>query len=356
MVMGIFSHFASWLSQRLGLPVLGRLADKKTVPDDGATARHYLGGASLFFFAIQILTGVLLSMYYIPTVDGAFESIQHITFFVEYGWLVRSLHKWSANLMVVSLALHLTVTFLFRSYRAPRELTWMTGWLMLLLVLGICFFGYVLPWNDIAFFATRTGIDIMGNVPLIGGLLKALVQGGDHFTSHTLTRFYFFHIMLLPGLLSVCLIVHLYLIQLHGVSCRSAKRTGVEEIRFFPTFMSRTFIFWTVLVNLLFLLSFLFPQKAGYPANEFEPTPSGIKPEWYFLPLYQTFKTMPSIDIGLLGEQLALLLVIFFFGVAFILPLFDAQERATKTGHAMRIALVAAGLYVVAMGVLGHLS
>ena len=144
----------TWLDARLGVGVLGQLAKKKTVPVHRHTIWYYLGGMTLFLFMVQIATGVLLLFYYRPTADEAFESVQFIMAEVQFGWLVRSIHAWSANLMIFAAFLHFFSVLLLRAYRPPRELTWISGFLLLLLALGYGFTGYLLPWNELAYFAT----------------------------------------------------------------------------------------------------------------------------------------------------------------------------------------------------------
>src|SRR5437660_4377611 len=141
---------------------------KKSVPIHRHTIWYYFGGMTLFLFSIQVVTGILLLLYYRPTAESAFESVQFIMAEVRFGWLGRSLHSWSANLMILTLFIHLTSVYLTRAYRAPREMTWITGVALRVLALGFGFSGYLLPWNKLALFATQVGTQVVGSVPVVG--------------------------------------------------------------------------------------------------------------------------------------------------------------------------------------------
>ena len=157
-----------WLDERIGLGDIEYLAKKKEVPVHGHTFWYYFGGMTLFLFMIQVTTGILLLLYYRPSAGEAYESIQFLMTEVQFGWLVRSIHAWSANLMVFAMFIHLFSALLGKAYRAPRELTWLSGGVLLGLTLAFGFTGYLLPWNELAFFATRVGTEIPGVIPVIG--------------------------------------------------------------------------------------------------------------------------------------------------------------------------------------------
>ena len=145
----------SWLDSRLPVQSVVDFARHKTVPAHRLSVVYYFGGMTLFFFLVQVLTGILLMLYYRPSADAAFESVEFIMTTVPFGWLIRSIHSWSANLMVFFVFLHLATVFFTRAYRKPREITWISGCLLLFLTLAFGFSGYLLPWNQLAFFATR---------------------------------------------------------------------------------------------------------------------------------------------------------------------------------------------------------
>src|SRR5215469_9482068 len=161
----------AWLDDRLGLEAISHLAAKKTVPIHRHSIWYYFGGVTLFLFGIQVVTGTLILLYYRPSADAAFESVEFIMTQVRFGWLIRSLHSWSANLMIATLFVHMFSVFFLRAYRSPREITWVSGAFLLFLSLAFGFSGYLLPWNTLSFFATKVGTEVAGVVPLIGGFM-----------------------------------------------------------------------------------------------------------------------------------------------------------------------------------------
>ena len=165
-----------------------------------------------------MLTGILLLLYYRPGANEAFESVQYIMTRVRFGWLIRSIHSWSANLMIFTAFAHMFSVLFLKAYRKPRELTWVSGVILLFLVMGFGFSGYLLPWNTLAFFATKVGTEITGQVPAIGKPLMIFLRGGEEVTGATLTRFFGFHVAVLPGLATVLILLHLLLVQRLGIS------------------------------------------------------------------------------------------------------------------------------------------
>src|SRR3989304_6300190 len=208
----------TWLDERVGLAELEKLVKKKEVPVHRHTVWYYLGGMTLFLFMIQVATGILLLFYYRPSAEEAYESVQFLMAEVQFGWLIRSIHSWAANLMIFTLFVHLFSVWLLKAYRPPRELTWLSGMGLLGLALGFGFTGYLLPWNELAYFATKVGTEITGAVPVVGSFLGRLLRGGDEVTGATLTRFYGIHVAVLPLVATALLGLHLYLVQKNGMS------------------------------------------------------------------------------------------------------------------------------------------
>jgi len=256
-------------TERLGLDTLAKLAAKKTVPVHRCTWFYFLGGMALFLFLIQIVSGTLLSLYYKPSPDQAFESVRYIMTEVDFGWLIRSVHSWSANLLIGVLFLHLLTAYMMRAYRRPRELTWVTGTLLLAVFMTFGFSGYLLPWNQLAFFATRVGTAIAGSVPFIGHHLLLLARGGEDVTGDTLARFYAIHVVVLPLAAYLILSLHLFLVQKHGMSVpeRELQRFGGEQnvpvMPFVPDFLLRDLVGWYLMLALLAALAALFPWELG---------------------------------------------------------------------------------------------
>src|SRR2546426_11042208 len=187
--VSLFTGVQDWLNDRFHwAEIIGPLK-KKTVPIHRLSYWYFLGGITLFLFMIQVGTGILLLLYYRPSANEAFESVQYIMTRVEFGWLVRSIHSWAGNLMILTAFMHMFSVLFLRAYRKPRELTWVSGMLLLFLALGFGFSGYLLPWNTLAFFATKVGTEVAGEVPLIGKWLGGFLGGGEDVTGATRTRF-----------------------------------------------------------------------------------------------------------------------------------------------------------------------
>jgi cytochrome b6 len=298
----------NWLDERLGIGALRDLAMHKRVPMHRHSLWYYLGGMTLFCFLIQIVTGILLLVYYRPTAEAAFESVEFIMTEVPFGWLVRSIHSWSANLMLFFAFVHMFSVFFLRSYRRPRELTWVSGALLLFLSLGFGFSGYLLPWNQLAYFATKVGTDILGEVPLIGHWLLTVARGGDDVTGATLTRFFGVHVAILPMIATFFLVAHLALVQKHGMSLPIGEEyTKSPTIPFFPNFALRDLVGWTIALGVLVLLASIFPWELGEKADPLAPAPAGIRPEWFFCFMFQTLKYIPAQVFFISGEFLGIL-------------------------------------------------
>src|SRR2546423_7726507 len=207
-----------WIDERVDLAGLRRFVAEKGVPVHAQEIWYYLGGLTLFLFAVQVFTGILLLLYYRPSASEAYESVQFIVTRVPFGWLIRNVHSWSANLLIAVAFAHFFSVFLLKSYRKPRELTWVSGILLLFLMLGFGFSGYLLPWNELSFFATKVGTGIAGAVPIIGHFSLRLLRGGDDVTGATLSRFYGLHVAVLPAITAALVAAHLLFVQRQGMS------------------------------------------------------------------------------------------------------------------------------------------
>ena len=301
-----------WIEERLPLADVVDALRQKTVPHHRYSVWYYFGGMTLFLFGIQVGTGALLLLYYRPSAGEAYESVQFIVTRVPFGWLVRSIHAWSATLMVVSACAHLFSALFLHAYRRPRELTWVSGFLLLLLTLAFGFTGYLLPWNEVSFFATRVGTDIAVTVPVVGHDLVRFLRGGDDVSGATLTRLFGFHVAILPAITTALIGLHLLLIQRHGMSVppsiereAAANPAAVRSIPFLPHFLLRDLFAWTAVLALLAGLSTFFPWELGAKADPFAAAPAGIRPEWYFLWAFESLKHMPPAVAGINGELLA---------------------------------------------------
>jgi cytochrome b6 len=349
-----------WIDERLDLSGVRHFVAEKGVPVHAQKVWYYLGGMTLFLFAVQVFTGILLLLYYRPSASEAYESVQFIVTDVQFGWLIRNLHSWSANLLIGLAFAHFFSVFFLKSYRKPRELTWVSGMLLLFLMLGFGFSGYLLPWNELAFFATKVGTGIAGAVPVIGTFTLRLLRGGDDVTGATLSRFYGLHVAVLPAITTALVAVHLLFVQRQGMSVpigveRKLKAgERLPQMPFFPNYILRDVLAWYVVIAVLAALAAFYPWELGTKADPFAPVPAGIRPEWYFLATFHTLKLVPSHVLGIEGEHLG---VVAFGLVAIVLMLVPFLDRRASRGEPSPLFtwLAALGLlYLVSFTIIGH--
>ncbi len=321
---------------------------------------YYLGGITLFLFAVQVVTGTLLSLYYQPTPDKAYDSVKQITSVVDFGWLIRSVHHWGANLMIICLVLHVVRIFLQGAYKYPRELTWIAGVGLLAVTIGFGFTGYLLPWDQRAFWATTVGTEIAASVPVIGDSLLSLLRGGADVTEATLSRFFGMHVLVLPLSLALLLVVHLTIVHQLGLANpkRPEPRPGTidpsapaapERLKpFFPDYVLDEAIAWAAMLAILVVLASVFPAGLEEKADPLQ-TPAHIKPEWYFLSVYQLLKVVPRI-VGIMAPIIAI-------GALVVLPFLDhnPEVRLRKRPLAFLVALIA-GAVTVGLTIWGQYS
>jgi cytochrome b6 len=355
-------HVIAWLDERLDLSDLRRYATEKGVPVHAQKVWYYLGGMTLFLFAIQVGTGILLLLYYRPSAEEAYESVQFIVTQVEFGWLIRNLHAWSANLLIALAVAHMFSVFFLKAYRKPRELTWLSGVLLLFLMLAFGFSGYLLPWNELSFFATKVGTVIAGSVPVVGPFLLRLLRGGDEVTGATLSRFYGLHVAILPAVTTLVVTVHLLLVQRQGMSVpmhierRLRPSERVREMPFFPNYVLRDVLLWYVLLAVLAALAAFSPWELGKKADPFAPVPAGIRPEWYFLAMFQALKLLPGHVLGVEGEELGIIA----FGIAAVcllaVPFLDRRASRGEPSVGFTVVALLALAYLVGFTVFGYVA
>ena len=346
-----------WLDERLATNTLAELASKKEIPLHRQTLWYYFGGMTLFLFTVQVLTGILLLLYYRPSAENAFESVQFIMTEVKFGWLIRSVHSWSANLLILTLFIHMFSVFFMRAYRRPREMTWVTGVLLLFLAICFGFSGYLLPWNKLAFFATKVGTESAGVVPFIGRPLVRFLRGGDDVTGATLTRFFGFHVAVLPAAATALIGIHVLLVQMHGMSVpQKYEGTSLKKMKFFPNFFLRDLVGWLLAIGALAALAAIFPWELGEKADPFAPAPAGIKPEWYFLFVFQTLKFLPAKVGSLDGEVIGILAFGLTAMVLLVVPFLDKTNPSPQRRLIFKALGVAAILYIVVMTIVGWLT
>jgi cytochrome b6 len=349
-----------WLDDRVDLTEIRHFVREKGVPVHAQKVWYYLGGMTLFLFGVQIATGILLLLYYRPSASEAYESVQFIVTKVEFGWLIRNIHSWSANLLILLAFAHFFSVFLLKSYRKPRELTWVSGVLLLFLMLAFGFSGYLLPWNELSFFATKVGTGSAGAMPLVGKFLLRLLRGGDDVTGATLSRFYGLHVAILPALASAFVAIHLLLVQRQGMSVpmsvekRMQPGEKLPQMPFFPDYILRDVLAWYVVLALLAALAAFYPWELGNKADPFAAVPVGIRPEWYFLAVFYTLKLIPSHIFGIEGEQLGV--VAFGLVAAFLVfvPFLDRRALRSERSPVFTALAVVGLVYLIVFTIVGR--
>ena len=387
----MLSRLYTWLDSRLKLePVKETLLDEP-IPG-GASWIYVFGSATLFLFLLQAITGIFLAVYYAPTPDHAYDSIRYIETQVLFGPFVRGLHHWGASAMVVAIGLHMLQVFLYGAYKPPRELMWMVGVLLLLLTMGFAFTGYLLPWDQNAYWATQVGINMVGSVPVVGTFLVKVMRGGDTLGALTLSRFFAVHVLFLPATIMALVAMHLFILRRVGpagpwsggcerrckpgdasmrqgrladlVAADSSEKHSPSERRvhssepFYPrqVFMDAVVMLgvFVVVVALALFVPFPLTDKANPSDHSFIPVP-----EWYFLFYYQFLKYMEGPFLGPIatwvipGAFIALLLALPFLdphherapasrplvigvGVAFLVGVFVLIGLSLRDLHAMK--------------------
>ncbi len=367
-----------------GHPALSALVDfiraqmSKPVPR-GLSWLYTAGTVAAFFFAFQFFTGFLLLMVYVPDEKLAYGSVQAIEHKVPLGALVRQMHAWGASFIVIVLAVHVVKVLWHGSYKRPRELTWVAGFLLQVLTLGFCLSGYLLPWNQLGFWATKVAVGAADSVPVIGEALKGFACGGADVSGATLGRFFALHVLLLPLTLVVLLGVHLGLVIRLGITPRTSVpeeellgHKGALDLHgsepFFPRQVYRELLVLNVGFALLVTAAVYLPWELGEPKSS--TTPEGIKPEWYFLSIYQFLKYfdndlyayLPFLEgiekrFGLTPEFIGIAFINLVGFLLFCLPFLDRgkERKITRRPIFATVTMIVIG-GVVVLGVLGYVS
>jgi ubiquinol-cytochrome c reductase cytochrome b subunit len=325
--------------ERTGWRVLKQVMFLEPLPGGSRWAAAF-GSLLLFAFALQVGTGILLAMNYAPSVDSAWESVNFIQHEVPLGGFTRAVHHWGSSAMVILLLLHVVQVFVWGAYKPPREFTWVVGVLLLFCTLGLAFTGYLLPWDQKAYWATKVGLGIVSTVPVVGDDLRALLQGGEQMGNLTLTRFFTVHAFLLPGLLILLVVVHLYLFRVHGVTppwWESAQQLKSEEEPFWPKQVLKDAIAWLAFLALLgwWCLGHAAPlEDQADPSQPYE-----ARPEWYFMFFFQLLRHFegPYEVVGTFVLPLAFCLLMLFW------PFLDRNPRRNPIRRPVSMGLFVAG-------------
>ncbi len=355
--MSIFSKVLDPMRERLPLDKfnLKSMVYNKKVPQHKMKWAYYLGGLALLFFTIQLITGLLLLFYYQPTTEEAYDSVKFITEQVPGGAVIRNLHAWTSSAMVLIVILHLLTTFAMKAFEKPREITWVTGVILLFITFGFSFTGYLLPWHQLSVNATKVALEFIGVVgqylpgeySKIPHQIVELIQGGATVGQETLSRFFAIHVVILPLCIFAFLGMHLLVVQLHGMSKGVDKEVTVHE-KFFPDFLIKDFSLWAIVFFILFVLAITIPIDSFFPYPLMEPynplgsTPEGIKPEWYFFFIYYPMEILPFWII--LVASIVLVIILFL-----VPKIFAGTSRKT-----LAFLAILAFIYFVIMTVFGE--
>jgi len=290
------SNAEKWLHRRL--PIIGLLYDTLMIPTPRNLNWMWIWGIVLAFaLVLQIVTGVILAMHYVPNVDLAFASIEHIMRNVNAGWAIRYIHMNGASLFFVAVYLHIFRGLYYGSYKAPREVTWIIGMLIYLMMMGTAFMGYVLPWGQMSFWGATVITGLFGAIPFIGDAIQTWLLGGPSVDNATLNRFLSLH-FLLPFVIVGLVVIHIWAFHTTGnsnptgveVRRSSRKEADADTLPFWPYFVIKDVFALAVVLTIFFAVVGFMPNFLGHPDNYIEAnpliTPAEIVPEWYFLPFY----------------------------------------------------------------------
>jgi ubiquinol-cytochrome c reductase cytochrome b subunit len=311
-----------WFDRRTGLDSLLRETLDEPIPG-GARFAYVFGSGLLFIFLSQVITGVFLALYYVPSADHAHTTVAYITKEVASGSFLRSIHAYGSSAMVILLLLHVTQTFLYGSYKGRRELLWLSGCVLFALVLCMAFTGYLLPWDQKAYFATAVGTNIAGEVPLIGSWLKSLMRGGTDMGTLTLSRFFVAHILVAPAFIFALVAMHVYLFRKAGAAGpinEDPVSPTLPPEPFYPKQVIVDGVFALFIILILAIISHFMPFDLGPKAN---PADAHYlpRPEWYYIPIFQWLKYWPG-SLSFVGVVLIPSVIAFFFAS---LPFLDKR-------------------------------
>ena len=318
----------------------------------GASLAYVFGSGLLFLFLSQVITGMFLVLYYVPSADHAHTTIAYITKEVTSGSFLRSIHAYGSSAIIIVLLLHVTQTFLFGSYKGGRELLWLAGCVLFALMLGMSFTGYLLPWDQKAYFATTVGTNILTYIPVVGNSLKSLLRGGTDMGTLTLSRFFVLHVFMIPAFIFVFVAVHVFLFRRAGAAGpiqgepEDLKRTTEP---FYPKQVLFDIVFALLIIAGLGLLAHYAPVELGPKANPAD-TQYVPRPEWYYVPVFQWLKYWES-GFAVVG----ILVIPAFVALLFVaLPFLDRRPERRPWKRPVAVTIYA--FIFVGLGALGAIS
>lgn len=340
----MLSSLSNWLDNRTGYRGLMHEALYERIPG-GARWRYVWGSTLAFAFFAQVVTGVILWMHYSPSTQTAWESVYYIEFQMTGGWLVRGIHHFMAQAMIVLMALHLMQVVIDGAYRAPREINFWTGLVLMLLVFGLGLTGYLLPWDQKGYWATQVATKIAGITPLVGPQLKTLIVGGSEYGHHTLTRFFALHAGVLPGAMIGVLVLHIAMLRKFGITTPDPKRR--PDCYFWPDQVLKDGVACLAVLVTVCVLAAQFRAELGAPADP-AVAYNAARPEWYYLFLFQFLKFFHGETGEILG---AMVIPGAVFGMMCLMPILGRWQLGHRFNIGFLVALLlgATGLTVAAL-------
>lgn len=290
---------------------------------------YYVSPTVVFLLALQIITGSLLALHYQPNVRDAHGSVAAIATMIPAGWVVRSVHHTTANILVVLIILHALHALLSKAFRAKRSLTYYTGILLFIAIMMMCFTGYILPWDIVSLTATAVGTGLPGEIPWIGPSITEFLRAGASIGPTTLARFFAFHVSMIPITLALVLTCHIIFVKRHGM--RLPLDPTRKRLKFYPDFLLRLSVVCLWIFALIVTWAILFPTQLRPQGDPMAAAIVGVKPEWYFLAAYEIIKLGGKLTflspIGISAELLTLILMTALCFVIFLMPLLDKKGR-----------------------------
>lgn len=343
------SRVYGWLDSRLRLKSLEKTLLDEPIPG-GASWNYVFGSATLFLFVLQAVTGMFLAVYYVPSPDHAYDTVQYIQQEVSFGWFIRGLHHWGASAVMMAIGLHMLQVFFDGAYKPPREMMWIVGVVLFLIMLVFGFTGYLLPWDQNAYWATQVGINMAGTVPIVGDFVVRVLRGGEILGALTLSRFFAIHVLILPSIIIFGIMLHLFILRRVGPAGPWDEQRAKEGSEtFYPrqVYMDAVVMLgvFLVLAVLAFTIEFPLADKADPSDHSFEPVP-----EWYFLFLFQLLKYAPGPLVPVVSWMFPAAFILFLF----LLPFIDRNPQRKLSGR--RLSLVGGLVFLTAVFVLLGLS
>jgi ubiquinol-cytochrome c reductase cytochrome b subunit len=333
-----------WLDERFGVRDFIKNHLTHNIVPSHVNTLHYIGGIAVLVILVQLFTGILLMLYYVPTEAEAFLSVERINNHIPFGWLFHNLHVVGASVLIILIMLHMLRVYWHGAFKSPRELHWLSGMLLLLLVLGMAFTGYLLPWSQLSYWASTIGIEMIRAIPFLGNSLARLLRGSNVIDGVTLRRFYTIHTIVLPLLIGAVMVLHYALKRKTGVAPNISKiaklsvhnKDNDKGKAYFPYHFMRHGALVFLLLAILLTLALMMTPTPQTPADRLNSTEQ-VKPEWYFLASYQLLKIVP---IDWLGILMQVAFIFFLFSV----PIIESKEKPLKE---RRLPMVTAGFITI---------